>query len=131
MIDWLVGDGDGLARASDGRGLGVDLRSSVPDEEELLSYDAVVRVNYPRPTDAEGAALGAYVEELGRGLVVVGGDRAYGMGDYHESRIEKVLPVSSNPDDLVRRQPVAEVLVIDSSGSMGACHCRDGAFSEG
>ncbi len=131
VVEGVEGDGDELARALDASGLGVDLRSSVPDEEELLSYDAVVLVNYPRPTDAEGTALGAYVEELGRGLVVVGGDRAYGMGDYHESRIEKVLPVSSNPDDLVRRQPVAEVLVIDSSGSMGACHCRDGAFSEG
>ena len=38
-----------------------------------------------------------------------------------------MLPVSSNPDDLVRRQPVAEVLVIDTSGSMGACHCDMGA----
>jgi hypothetical protein len=39
--------------------------------------------------------------------------------------------VSSNPDDLVRRQPVAEVLVIDSSGSMGACHCNSGNATEG
>ena len=39
--------------------------------------------------------------------------------------------MSSNPDDLVRRQPVAEILVIDSSGSMGACHCNMGAATEG
>ncbi|MGH8958553.1 MAG: VWA domain-containing protein, partial [Acidimicrobiia bacterium] len=45
--------------------------------------------------------------------------------------LEAVLPVSSNPDDLIRRQPVAEVLVIDSSGSMGACHCNMGAATEG
>ena len=131
VIEGVEGDGDELARALEASGLGVDLRSSVPDEEELLSYDAVVLVNYPRPSDAEGTALAAYVEDLGRGLVVVGGDRAFGMSDYHQSPIEAVLPVSSNPDDLVRRQPVAEVLVIDSSGSMGACHCRDGTFSEG
>ena len=62
---------------------------------------------------------------------MIGGDQAYGLGDYHETPLESVLPVSSNPDDLVRRQPVAEVLVIDTSGSMGACHCDMGAASEG
>ncbi len=56
---------------------------------------------------------------------------SYGLGDYHQTPLEAVLPVSSNPDDLVRRQPVAEILVIDSSGSMGACHCNGGAATEG
>src|SRR5690606_12856901 len=97
----------------------------------LRSSDDAVLGTRRRPSDAGGTALAAYVEDLGRGLVVVGGDRAFGMSDYHESPLEAVLPVSSNPDDLVRRQPVAEVLVIDSSGSMGACHCREGDFSEG
>lgn len=131
VVEGVAGDGDDLAQALEAGGLDVEVRSSVPGEQELLAYDAVVLVNYPRPSDAEGTALAAYVEDLGRGLLVVGGDRAFGMGEYHETPIESVLPVSSNPDDLVRRQPVAEVLVIDSSGSMGACHCREGNFSEG
>lgn len=131
LVEGVTGDGADLAAALVAGGLEVDTRSTVPSEEELLAYDAVILVNYPRPSDAEGTALAGYVEDLGRGLLVVGGDRAFGMSDYHESPIEAVLPVSSNPDDLVRRQPVAEVLVIDSSGSMGACHCREGNFSEG
>lgn len=131
VVEGTAGDGDELARALEAGGVSADLRSTVPSEQELLGYDAVVLVNLARPSEAEGEALAAFVEDLGRGLVVVGGDRAYGMSDYHESPIEAVLPVSSNPDDLVRRQPVAEVLVIDSSGSMGACHCREGDFSEG
>lgn len=131
LVEGTAGEGDELARALEAGGLAVDVRLTVPSESELLTYDAVILVNLPRPSDAEGEALAAFVEDLGRGLVVVGGDRAYGMSEYHESPLEAVLPVSSNPDDLVRRQPVAEVLVIDSSGSMGACHCRGGDFNEG
>ena len=131
LVEGVAGEADELQRALEASGMTVDLRSSIPGDEELLAFDAVVLVNVPRPTDDEGAALASYVEDLGRGLVVVGGDRAFGMGAYHETPIEEILPVSSDPDDLVRRQPVAEVLVIDSSGSMGACHCDQGDFAEG
>lgn len=131
VVEGVSGEGEDLARALEAGGVTVDVRATVPSEQDLLAYDGVVLVNVDRPSDAEATALSAYVEDLGRGLVVVGGDRSYGMGEYHESPIEAVLPVSSNPDDLIRRQPVAEVLVIDSSGSMGACHCREGNFSEG
>src|SRR5690606_4604639 len=128
VIEGVEGDGDELARTLEASGLGVDLRSSVPDEEALLSYDAGVLVNYPRPSDAEGTALAACVGHPGSGLVVVGGDRAGGVSDYHQSAIEAARPVSSTPDARVRRQPVAEVLVIDPSGSMGAWHCRNGTI---
>ena len=131
VVEGVAGEAEELVRALEASGVGTDLRQSVPGEEELLAYDAVVLVNIPQPTTEEGAALASFVEDLGRGLVVVGGDRSYGMGDYHQSPLEEVLPVSSNPDDLIRRQPVAEVLVIDSSGSMGACHCTQGDFAEG
>ncbi|MGA7270622.1 MAG: VWA domain-containing protein, partial [Acidimicrobiia bacterium] len=131
LVEGVTGEGDDLRRALEAGGMEVDVRVGVPAQEELLAYDAIVLVNFPRPTDEEGAALASFVEDLGRGLVVVGGDRSYGMGDYYQTPLESVLPVSSNPDDLVRRQPVTEVLVIDSSGSMGACHCRQGDFMEG
>jgi hypothetical protein len=38
-----------------------------------------------------------------------------------------LLPVVSEIKDPLRRQSVAEVLAIDTSGSMGACHCNEGA----
>ena len=68
----------------------------------------LVNVNIREASEAED--LVAYVEDFGRGLVVVGGDRSFGVGDYHQTPLESVLPVSSDPDDLLRRQPVAEVL---------------------
>lgn len=131
LVEGVAGDGDELRRALEAGGVDVDVRSGVPAQGELLAYDAIVLVNFPKPTNEEGESLASFVEDLGRGLVVVGGDRAFGMGDYYQTSLESVLPVSSNPDDLIRRQPVSEVLVIDSSGSMGVCHCRQGDFMEG
>ncbi|MDP3983414.1 MAG: VWA domain-containing protein, partial [Acidimicrobiia bacterium] len=131
VVEGVEGEADALVRALSAGGLEAELRRSIPTAEELLAYDAVILVNVDRPDDEAASALGAFVEELGRGLVVIGGDQAFGLGDYHLTPLEAVLPVSSNPDDLVRRQPVAEVLVIDSSGSMGACHCNSGDAVEG
>ncbi|HKX76694.1 MAG TPA: VWA domain-containing protein [Acidimicrobiia bacterium] len=131
VVEGKPGEAEDLIRGLEAGGLRPELRRSIPSEEDLLAFDAVILVNVDRPGNEESEALAAFVEELGRGLVVVGGDQAFGLGDYHLTPLEAVLPVSSNPDDLVRRQPVAEVLVIDSSGSMGACHCNSGNATEG
>lgn len=131
VVEGLEGEAEALVRALTAGGIETELRRSIPTEEELLSYDAVVLVNVDHPSVEDSENLAAFVEEFGRGLVLVGGDQSFGLGDYHETPLEAVLPVSSNPDDLVRRQPVAEVLVIDSSGSMGACHCNMGAAVDG
>jgi len=131
VVEGVDGEADALVEALGAGGLEAELRRSIPTAEELLAYDAVILVNVDQPGTEESTALAAFVEELGRGLVVIGGDQAFGLGDYHLTPLEAVLPVSSNPDDLVRRQPVAEVLVIDTSGSMGACHCNMGSASEG
>lgn len=124
VIEGVTGEADLLTAALEAAGLAVDRRVAIPDEATLLEYDAVLLVNVDKPSNADAAALAAYVEDLGRGLVVIGGDRSFGLGDYHLTPLEAVLPVSSNPDDLIRRQPVAQVLVIDTSGSMAACHCN-------
>jgi hypothetical protein len=124
VVEGKIGDGEALAAALEAAGMEADVLTAVPDTGGLLSYDGVVLVNVPNPGDEVAADLASYVEDLGRGLVVVGGDQAYGLGDYQDSALEEILPVSGDPDDLVRRQPVAEVLVIDTSGSMAACHCE-------
>lgn len=131
VVEGKAGDADELLRALAAGGLAVERVGAIPDDRALLDYDAVVLVNIPAPADADVERLTSYVEDLGRGLVVVGGDQAYAMGGYEQSLLEELLPVRSNPDDLVRRQPVAEVLLIDTSGSMGQCHCGGEEFVEG
>src|SRR3712207_9200856 len=65
--------------------------------------------------------------DLGRGLVTIGGNRSYALGGYRNSPLEELLPVVSEILDPKRRQSVAQVLAIDTSGSMAACHCNEGA----
>lgn len=125
VVAGRIGEGDDLVRALDAGGLDAEPLTAVPAAAELLGYDALVLVNVPAPQDDIAADLAGFVEDLGRGLVVVGGDQAFGLGDYQDTLLEDLLPVTSDPDDFIRRQPVAEVLVIDTSGSMAACHCDD------
>ncbi len=135
IVEGRAGDGEQLAAALAAGGMSADVVAEIPADEALLDYDGVVLVNVPAPLPAATESLRAYVEELGRALVVVGGDQAYGLGDYEGSALEELLPVRSNPQDQVRRLPVAEVLVVDTSGSMGQCHCggpeNDFEFIEG
>jgi Mg-chelatase subunit ChlD len=92
---------------------------------ELGGYDALVLANVPAAQlpSATTRLIPAYVRDLGRGLVMIGGDRAYGMGGYNKTPVEEALPVNMEVRDKSRRPDVAIVFVIDKSGSMAACHC--------
>src|SRR5262249_11969287 len=69
------------------------------------------------------ATVPVYVRELGRGLVMVGGDRSYGVGGYGRTPIEEALPVYMDVRNREERPNLALVFIIDKSGSMDACHC--------
>lgn len=58
----------------------------------------------------------AYIRDVGHGLVVIGGDRAFGPGGYSDTTLERILPVDMTPRE--RQETVALVFVIDTSGSM-------------
>ena len=57
-----------------------------------------------------------YVRDLGHGLVVIGGRRAYGPGGYTDTALERTLPVEMTPRE--HKDAVAIVFVLDTSGSM-------------
>ncbi len=57
-----------------------------------------------------------YVRDMGRGLVVIGGESAFGTGGYTDTALERVLPVEMTPRQ--RKDSVALFFVIDISGSM-------------
>jgi hypothetical protein len=60
--------------------------------------------------------LGQYVRDLGGGLLILGGDRAFAAGAYAGTALESLSPLASTPPE-----PVAHwVLLVDSSGSMNA-----------
>jgi Mg-chelatase subunit ChlD len=131
------GDGDDLSRALDAAGVDNDLlgadRSRFPSLDRLLDYDSVVLVDVPASVLGEGGmiALDAFVRDAGHGLVAVGGPESFGMGGYDATVLEELLPVFARVKDPKRRPSVAEALVVDVSGSMAACHCREDGFGGG
>jgi Mg-chelatase subunit ChlD len=120
-----------LVEALRAGGLQVDVvpSAALPPIDELSTYSATVLVDVDARTLSveQVGALGAVSRDLGRGLVTIGGDRSFGPGGYLDSDLERLLPVSSDVTDPKRRKSVAEVLAIDTSGSMSACHCNEGA----
>jgi uncharacterized membrane protein len=86
----------------------------------LSNYDAMVLANVPRralPDRALGA-LSAYVHDLGRSLMMVGGDESFGAGGWRDTPVEEALPVSMDIPSQVQFPPVSIVVLIDISGSM-------------
>ncbi|HVF99633.1 MAG TPA: VWA domain-containing protein [Chloroflexia bacterium] len=109
---------------------GIEVRIVEPvalprDPANLEKYDAVVLANVSAESlEIEGQqVLQSYVRDLGRGLIMVGGDLSYGAGGYARTPIEEVLPVRMDARTSEERASLAMTFVIDKSGSMGRCHC--------
>jgi hypothetical protein len=67
--------------------------------------------------------LQVYVRDLGKGLLVTGGENAYGAGGYLRTPLEEALPVDMDVRTREQSPNLALVLAVDKSGSMGRCHC--------
>ncbi len=86
----------------------------------LSSYNSIVLANVSATelTQARMEYLQAYVRDLGRGLVVIGGPDSYGVGGYFETPLEETLPVEMRIRDQKRIPQLTMLFVIDRSGSM-------------
>lgn len=127
-----VDQGAVLEDALSARGLVVERVGieEFPPLQELAIHRAVilVDVNSRDMDDEKYATLNTFVRDLGRGMIVVGGTHSYGLGGYRDTPLESLLPVDSEAPDTQREVEVAEVLLIDTSESMGACHCSEGGM---
>lgn len=83
---------------------------------EYLQPAVIVLNNVPidEISAVQQERLTQYVRDLGGGLVIVGGDRAFSAGGYAGSAIEALAPLSSTPPLPARHW----ILLLDSSGSM-------------
>ncbi|HEY7598815.1 MAG TPA: glutamine amidotransferase, partial [Candidatus Limnocylindrales bacterium] len=92
----------------------------------LAGFDSIVLADVPaaRLGTARMNLLQVYVRDLGRGLVMLGGEDSFGAGGYKNTAVEATLPVDMDVRDRDRQPDIALVVVIDKSGSMDACHCN-------
>ncbi len=113
-----------LAFALEQEGIQVDTRppQGVPDTlSDLQNYELLVLSNVPATgmSTRQMNLIRTYVQDLGGGLIMIGGDQAFGLGGYYKTTVEEILPVRSDFEKEKEKPSLAMVLVVDKSGSMG------------
>ncbi len=90
------------------------------DLTELDAFDLVMLTDIPASemSDSQVESLRQYVEDLGGGLVVIGGEQSFGLGGYYGSAFEEILPLRSDFEREEEKPGLTMVLAIDRSGSM-------------
>jgi Ca-activated chloride channel homolog len=117
------GQADNLVSLLEREGLEIERQPSSflpPSADALSSFDGVVLVNTPATnlTLDQQRTLQSFVQDLGRGLLVVGGARTFSPGAYQGSVLDELLPISSEPPIEPQQGSLALILVLDRSGSM-------------
>jgi Mg-chelatase subunit ChlD len=117
------GQDDNLVRALRSGRIPVDIASS---KEHPLSAEALDRYRAVVIENVLAADLGRvkmerlaqFVEDLGGGLLLTGGERSFGNGGFFKSPLEEVLPVSMEMREEHRKTRLAMAIALDRSGSM-------------
>lgn len=91
------------------------------DLSDLQNYELLILSNVPATslTMTQMEVARRYVQDLGGGLVMLGGDQSFGLGGYYKTTLEEILPVRSDFEKEKEKPSLAMMLVIDKSGSMG------------
>ena len=115
---------DALRFALEEQSIRVDVRPAegLPDSlAQLQNYDAVLLSNVPATafTLRQMETLRSYVQDLGGGLLMLGGDQSFGLGGYADTPLEEILPVRTDFEKEQEKPSLALLLLIDRSGSMG------------
>lgn len=119
IVEGQAGVGTDLQRALTSVGMQVDVTapSGIPaDLAQLRGFDSVVLVNVPAtalPTSLM-QTLQLYVQNLGGGLVTIGGDKSYASGQYDHTPLDTMLPLSSQVKPRKNLPSTAVVFVIES-----------------
>jgi Ca-activated chloride channel homolog len=101
----------------------VDVRpaTGMPDNlADLQNYELLILSNVPATSlsQKQMEVARTYVQDLGGGFMMLGGEQSFGLGGYYKSVLEDILPVRSDFEKEKEKPSLGMVLVIDKSGSM-------------
>ena len=119
VIEGQVGEGQNIVAALRATGINVTVGTAndIPTTlDGLAGYSGVVLADVPAVLlgTARMQILQAYVRDLGRGLVVSGGENSYGVGGYANTPLEQTLPVSMDIPQHKETPSIAVVLIVES-----------------
>ncbi len=112
-----------LAYALEDEGIQVDVRppQGMPDSlSDLQNYETLILSNVPATaiTEQQMRLARTWVQELGGGFIMLGGEQSFGLGGYYKTTLEEILPVRSDFEKEKEKPSLGMVLIIDRSGSM-------------
>ncbi len=124
LVDPDIDQTDSLRWALDEQSIDVEVRppEGIPrDLAELQGFECLILSNVPATVMSmrQMDLIRIYVQDLGGGFIMLGGDESFGLGGYYRTQIEEILPVRSNFEKEREKPSLAMMLVIDKSGSMG------------
>jgi uncharacterized membrane protein/uncharacterized protein YegL len=113
-----------LAWALEQEDIQIDVRppQGMPESlADLQNYELLILSNVPATslTQRQMEVARTWVQDLGGGFMMLGGDQSFGLGGYYKTVLEEILPVRSDFEKEKEKPSLAMVLVIDKSGSMG------------
>ena len=119
LIEGTRGNGVNIANALKATKINVVIGTpnDVPISlEGLAPYSSVILVDVPAVDlgNARMQMLQSFVRDLGRGLVVSGGQNSYGLGNYSGTPLEETLPVTMDIPQHKDTPNIAVVLIIES-----------------
>lgn len=119
------GDESTLVQALRSARLAVDVQPAEDfplSQDALDPYRAVIVENVPARSFGRKKleTLAQYVDDLGGGLMLTGGQRSFGVGGYFNSPLDEILPVSMEMREEHRKNRLALAIALDRSGSMTA-----------
>jgi len=122
-VEGAQGRASYLARALTAGEYDVDVRSprAIPTSvRELERYDFFILsdVSADQVSMTQMDAIERYVRDMGGGFLMAGGERAFGLGGWQGTRMERLLPVRMDSERRRDQPSLALALVIDRSGSM-------------
>ena len=112
-----------LASALEQEDIQVDVRppAGMPETlADLQNYEMLILSNVPATalTQRQMEIARTFVQDLGGGFAMLGGEQSFGLGGYYKSVLEDILPVRSDFEKEKEKPSLGMVLVIDKSGSM-------------
>jgi uncharacterized membrane protein len=88
--------------------------------DELARWDLLVVGDVPAEqwSNAQMQGVRDYVRDMGGGLLALGGELSFGLGGFYDTPFEEALPVDSDIRKKKILPSLAQVFVVDKSGSM-------------
>jgi Mg-chelatase subunit ChlD/uncharacterized membrane protein len=123
VLEGRPGEGAALAQSLNEAGMQVEVQAPNavpvrPDQLDRFDGVALANVAATQLTLDQQRTLQRFVQDMGRGMFVAGGNTSFALGAYQGSVLDDMLPVSPAPPPRRDEGTIALFLVIDKSGSM-------------